>query len=191
MHPSRTSEPSRGFVASSRWLVVLMCAATSIGGALVFRHGLAERRLNHEATQWPEAEGRVERGWVKTTETRGGSSANRSYHNAFYEVMVDYTFAAENLVFAKTSPAPRQIGEDEGKTVAQSIADSYAPGTKITVFYRPGNPAESRLRRVEVNSIVWLWFAIAGGLTVFTSIGGGWWILHRFGRRSTKTTEAA
>lgn len=190
MHPSRTSEPSRGFVASSRWLAVPFCIAAAVGGALVFRHGLAERLRNHEATQWPEAEGRVERGWVKTVETRGGSSANRSYHNAFYEVMVDYTFAAGNLVFAKTSPAPRQIGEDEGRTVAQSIADSYAPGTKITVFYRPGNPAESRLRRVEVSSNVWLWFAVAGGLIMFTSVGGGWWIFRRCGR-NTKTTEAA
>ncbi len=177
--PSTNANKGR-VIAFTRWFIVLMCAGFVCGGAMSFWHGLRERRLNNEAAGWPAAEAQVLRGWVKTVETKTGNY--NQYRGQIYEVMVDFTFTIEGQTLNGSSPAPRQIGDEEGKIEAQAIADSFAPGSSLPVYYQPGNPKENRLRRIEVATHVWIWFAVLGGLMVPASLYGIWWMLCRFER---------
>jgi hypothetical protein len=172
-----------GVIAFTRWFCVAMFAGLCVGGVLAFFSGLEQRKLNTEAATWPIAEGTVTRGWVKTIQTKTGSKPGLEYRGEMQEVMIDYTFTAGGQSFSASSRGPRQVGEDEGKVVAQTIADSYVPGTSIPVHYKPDDPKISRLCIVEVSSSAWLWFAITGALTVPATLFGIWWMIFRFERR--------
>lgn len=182
------SAPSRnpsGVIAFTRWFCVLMFAGFCAGGVAALVSGLQERKTNSEAASWPTTEGTVERGWVKTIERKTGNQTANQYRGEMHEVMIDYTFTAEGQTISASSVGPSQCGEDGGKVEAQAIADSFVPGRKIDVFYKPGEPKESRLRRVEVSSSVWLFFAIGGAVTVPAALLGIWWMIFRYERKGS------
>jgi hypothetical protein len=181
-----TSAPSRnppGVIAFTRWFCVLIFAGFCAGGVAALRSGIEQRKMNSEAAYWPTAEGTVERGWVKTIQTKTGNKSGKERRGEMQEVMIDYTFSAEGQTIRATNPGPSQCGEDGGKVEAQAIADSFVPGRKIDVFYKPGEPKESRLRRVEVSSSAWLFLAIGGGLTIPATLVGICWMNFRYERR--------
>lgn len=169
--------PQGGAIAFARWAGVLACAGLAAGGAMALWHGLGERWQNTEAAGWPGAEAQVLRGWVKAPEKQ--PDGTQRYRSQLHEVMVDYTFSVEGQSLTASSAAPRQIGDEEGMTAAQAIADSYAPGSTLPVYYQPGNPRVSRLCRVEISSHMWLWYAILGGAAVPVGLVGIWWMACR------------
>jgi hypothetical protein len=179
------STPSRnppGVNAFTRWFCVLILVVFCAGGAAALVNGWKRRGTNSDTASWPTAEGTVERGWVKSIETKTGSNSGKERRGEIQEVMIDYTFTAEGQTIRATSPGPSQCGEEGGKVEAQAIADSFVPGRKIDVFYKPGEPQESRLRRVEVSSSAWLFWAIGGGLTIPATLVGIWWMVFRYER---------
>jgi hypothetical protein len=171
-------------VGFTRWFTVLICVGLAVGGGYVCWNGWKKCRLNADSTEWPNAEGKVARAYVKTYDLKASTRPWVQQHSQRFEVMVDYTFSAEGQNVHATSNAPRQVSDDEGQTSAQTIADSYAPGSTITVYYQPGNPKQSRLRWVEVSSSGWMWlWLIGGGVMVLGSLVWMWWMVRRYERR--------
>jgi hypothetical protein len=177
---------NRGWIiVFTRWFVVIMCAGFGAAGGFALWSGLKERKTNTEAASWPSAKGSVLRSWVRTVEGKSGKQPGPQYRSQMYDVMIEYSFTAEGQTITASSAAPRQIVDEEGRTAAQAIADSFVPGAAITVYYRPGNPRENRLQRVEVSSSVWLWWAVLGGITVLASLPAIWWMVCRFERQKS------
>jgi hypothetical protein len=161
-----------------------MFAGLCAGGVMALLHGLEQRNLNPDPATWPTAKGTVSRGWVKTSVMKVGNQPGPEYRNETHDVMVDYTFTARGQSFTASSIGPRQVTENEGRAEAQAIADSYVPGATIAVYYKPDRPTESRLRRVEVSSRAWLFFVLAGALTVPGALFGIWWMIFRYPRKT-------
>jgi hypothetical protein len=177
------SRANRGVIAFTRWFSVVMFAGFAVAGGFAFWGGWQERSSNKESVEWPEASGRVSRAWVKTSDVKTSRNPGAQHQNERYEVMVDFSFTAEGQAVTNTALAPRQVAEDEGQAAAQTIADSLAPGTPITIYYKPGNPRQNRLRRVEVSPNTWMWVGLIGGsLVALVSLFGIWWMLSRFER---------
>lgn len=159
-----------------------MCLGFIAGGVAAVRAGFAEWQLNREAASWPEVPGKVDKAWVKTIQVKTGNDPAHAHKSEMYEVYVDYTFTAEGKTLSKSSTAPRQTPEGENTLeAAEEVADSFKPGATIAVYHQPGNPDESRLKRVEVSSTVWLVLGVGGGsLAVLLSVVGIWYMLARF-----------
>lgn len=157
MPPTRATPKPSASIVLPRWVIVLTLVLFGAGGGVAIWQGLALRRVN----EWPTAEGTVARSWIKVTEKRAASPGVAARPEK-HEVMVDYTFVVNGRSYSATDAAPRQIEEDEGETAAQAVADFFAPGSKIDVFYQLEDPGDNRLRRVEVLSNTWLMFVVFG-----------------------------
>ncbi len=183
MNPS-SSTPTEGcLIAFTRWFLVLLLGGLLAGGGVSLWHGLAEREKNTAAGNWPITEARVLRAWVKTSEFRATTTQGLPHRGKIYQVMVEYTYVVNGRMFSGRSLGPRQVLEDEGEIAAQAIADSYAPGSSLPVYYQPDKPSESRLCRVQVSSTTWQWFAVWGGLAIPPCLLGIWWLIWRYERK--------
>ena len=167
MPPTRATPKPGAAIVLPRWVIVLALLLFGAGGSVAIWQGIALRRVN----EWPTAEGTVARSWIKVTEKRAAAPGVNP-RPEIHEVMVDYTFVLHGHTYSNTGAAPRQIEEDEGETAAQAVADSFAPGSKIDVFYQLENPADNRLRRIEILSNTWLIFVVFGAWFALGSVIG-------------------
>jgi hypothetical protein len=159
-----------------------MCLGFLAGGVAAIRAGFGEWQLNRESASWPEVAGTVAKAWVKHRAVKTGNDPSQQDRSDMYEVFVDYTFTAEGKTLSKTSTSPQQTPDGENtQEAADDVAASFQPGEKIAVYYQPGNPDESRLKRVEVSSTAWLVLGVGGGSpAVLLSLVGIWYMLFRF-----------
>jgi hypothetical protein len=105
------------------------CIGVAFGGFATF--GIVR---GHASLNWPAAEGRVRSTWVERDSDNG----------KIVKVLVEYSVGRE--LYERTETIPHR-GLFATRYRIQSLVDSLPLGTPMPVYYDPGNPRVSRLRR--------------------------------------------
>jgi hypothetical protein len=97
---------------------------------------------------WTETQGTLVESYVKQGIRRnsGGSGWNDARSGATtYDVRLTYRYQVDGTEHSGDVNAPRQPDDDEKWDEAKAVRESYKDGEAIAVYYKPGEPAKSRL----------------------------------------------
>lgn len=120
-----------------------------------------------QVNTWPETDsGRVLASGVDSVVMHG----DRRVGATFYRPAIRYRYAVDGQSYEGTT---YQIspGFFDTRDQAAAIADSYGPGERVAVYYRPDDPGQAYLARSEVTWLEWVGLAIYLFLTL--SLFGG------------------
>jgi hypothetical protein len=147
------------------WFVVLIPAAFAVLGFVFALKSISLTRQGRVCAQWPVALGRIleVRGEVRLVED---NNDRRHRDDAFFGADVKYAYQVAGRDYRSTRLYVGRPVLTGSPKIAQDIIAKYRPGTKVSVFYNPANPAEAMLEPLNfANAKVALIAAIGfGGL---------------------------
>lgn len=118
----------------------VLCTVVPIGGVIWF---IVKRKKQRDSLQqaslaWRSAQGRVLKSRV---EVSGGEYTSVSAY-----VLYEYEVQGQTYQSTQIKAGDRFIRSGSSRDAYQTV-DQYPPGTLVTVYYDPANPAESALER--------------------------------------------
>ena len=118
----------------------VLCTVVPIGGVIWF---IVKRKKQCDSLQqaslaWRSAQGRVLKSRV---EVSGGEVTSVSAY-----VLYEYEVQGQTYQSTQIKAGDRFIRSGSSRDAYQTV-DQYPPGTLVTVYYDPANPAESALER--------------------------------------------
>jgi hypothetical protein len=109
-----------------------------IAGALLMAWGAGQLRLAHTSRRWPSVPGRIVTSSIN--ERRDRDRRRQFWADVSYEYQVNgVQYTANRVSFMAYSSSSRAH--------AQQVVGHYRTGANVTVYYRPGRPAEAVLER--------------------------------------------
>jgi Protein of unknown function (DUF3592) len=158
------------------WTSLAVGAVFAILGAL----SLAAIPIVWKRSQevWTEARGTVTETSIQQGErrsnqySRNASRRTKTYSEApTYTVVLKYDYEVDGQRRTGFAPAIEQPEDDEVHAEAAAIAETYPVGRTMPVFYKPQDPAQSRLTVKEAPR-EFLWDIVFGGAFALIGLGG-------------------
>ena len=146
------------------FLFLLLLLAIGIGVTL---HGIRGLKTSLEAQSWPTTTARV----IDTDVSyqRGTSSSTGAYYPR-----VRYQYVVNGRTYTGDRIWTTNMGSTRGW--ARSIIDEFPPGSEVTVYYDPADPANALLK--PGNSTPAILMLLLGILLTVIPAGGAWLILR-------------
>jgi hypothetical protein len=128
------------------------------------------------AKEWPSAEGTVASARVERSTSSSGSGSRRRRRTT-YTPKLSYTYAVEGRPYTSTRIAFGGTRSYSSSSAAEGFVNRHPVGSKVTVYYNPGDPAESTLETgasggAYVLLIIGVVFGLVGLATIVSAALG-------------------
>jgi hypothetical protein len=156
------------------WLLPLLLVLFMIYGAGAGITGLWRLQSARTSVNWPSVPGKIlESAVEKSVQTSGRPPRDQK----LYHARIRYEFSVDGAVHHSTRISYGDYGSGNPGH-AQTRVERYPAGSRVQVFYQPGNPSECCLE-TGVSWTAWL-MPIVGAVFFMVSLGG----LTRLRRRA-------
>jgi hypothetical protein len=148
---------------TTTWILIVSFGGTILAfnavllGIIVFVN-----RKASAARGWPSTAGTV---LTSTLESRRASDG--AGHVNYPVVAYSYEVKGERYEGRRITP-----GLEWGGTGAEQVIARYPVGSRVSVYYDPGNPSEALLERKAPAYRIWLWVALIALDIFLCGIGG-------------------
>jgi uncharacterized protein DUF3592 len=145
-------------------LIIALCMGGIFGGVgiglLLF--GMNQRKQGTASQSWPTTTGTI----LSATLSQQSRRNSQGYHDVTYAPTVEYTYEVNgNSYRSDKINAGWTVSYDAG--TAQNKLSQYQPGTRVTVYYNPTNPANAVLEPKSATGNI---FMIAGGIVLVLTV---------------------
>lgn len=119
--------------------------------------GLRQRARVNATKAWPTVSGQV---LHSTVEARRSHSSEGGYSTSYYPVVV-YQYQVNGRAYQSNQiNAGSPIGRGSQRFVEQYVAENYAPGAVVQVYYDPENPQQAVLEHKATSGNILLIVAV-------------------------------
>jgi hypothetical protein len=154
-------------------LAPVLSAILIIGGLGAVGYGLYRYYIGTQSYRWKKVQGsivRAETRQISENERINQAVSGDKYAVKLYFVSVTYQYQVGGKTYTNNAlkPGETAIGVDSAAD-GKRIAAKFPPGTPVTVFAKPANPAQSVLQpNSDLGSLVF--FGILGGVSLVLGV---------------------